>query len=249
MNQNLNPLLSEKLRNSLNIPGYIDKYNIIVMGDAKVGKTTVLNNLMEIKVKPFFRVIDNEINTKDILENITLEYIPAKKEKYLFKIWNYCYISEKSLINDFMAKADAFIIIYSVTDKESFENIEKWIKQARNNANCKNVSFFIIGNKFNLENKIQVGEGEIIRLEKQLNCKFFRISSVSVNDELNKIFSEILYDIVNVNYSEMDTDELTSDNEKRNKRGKCNICFCILFFIIIIFLGIIIYLKFIKKKI
>ena len=154
MNQYLNPSLSQKLRERLHIPGYIDKYNIIVMGDAKVGKTTLLNNLMKIKVKPFFRIIDNEINNKDILENITLEYIPSKKEKYLFKIWNYCHISDKNLNNDFMTKADAFIIIYSVTDKKSFENIEMWIKQAKINVSCKNVSFFIIGNKFNQENKI-----------------------------------------------------------------------------------------------
>ena len=226
MNEDINSPLTTRKRYSLGLPAYNDKYNIIIMGDEKVGKTTLLKNLMELKFKPYFRIIGNDAINKDI-KNVSLEYTPNENEIYLIKIWNYCHISDKQLINDFMSKADAFVIIYSVTDKKSFDNIDKWVNEAENNTTCKNVSFYIVGNKFDLENKIQVGEGEILKLEKKTKYKFFRMTSLS-SEELDKTFNIIFSDVVNVNYSEMESEE--SDSEEGNKKSKkCCKCKCNIF--------------------
>ena len=209
-----------------NYSSYSDKFNIIMMGEEGVGKTDLLKNLCKKKFNNFKSIlIDNEyekssnidINKDKVIEKISLEYTSEDKY-YLIKIWNYCYISDTNLINDFMKKADAFIIVYSVVDKNSFNNIEKWISEAKNKTTSKNIQFFLIGNNCQNLNKRQVGIDEIKQFAEKDNYKYFEISSFNIKD-LENSFNEIFLDIINTTYSDTDF-ESTEENDKR----KCCCC-------------------------
>ena len=209
-----------------NYSSYTDKFNIIMMGEEGVGKTDLLKNLCKKKFNNFKSIlIDNEyekssnidINKDKVIEKISLEYTSEDKY-YLIKIWNYCYISDTNLINDFMKKADAFIIVYSVVDKNSFNNIEKWISEAKNKTTSKNIQFFLIGNNCQNLNKRQVGIDEIKQFAEKDNYKYFEISSFNIKD-LENSFNEIFLDIINTTYSDTDF-ESTEENDKR----KCCCC-------------------------
>ena len=209
-----------------NYSSYSDKFNIIMMGEEGVGKTDLLKNLCKKKFNNFKSIlIDNDyekssnidINKDKVIEKISLEYTSEDKY-YLIKIWNYCYISDTNLINDFMKKADAFIIVYSVVDKNSFNNIEKWISEAKNKTTSKNIQFFLIGNNCQNLNKRQVGIDEIKQFAEKDNYKYFEISSFNIKD-LENSFNEIFLDIINTTYSDTDF-ESTEENDKR----KCCCC-------------------------
>ena len=209
-----------------NYSSYTDKFNIIMMGEEGVGKTDLLKNLCKKKFNNFKSIlIDNDyekssnidINKDKVIEKISLEYTSEDKY-YLIKIWNYCYISDTNLINDFMKKADAFIIVYSVVDKNSFNNIEKWISEAKNKTTSKNIQFFLIGNNCQNLNKRQVGIDEIKQFAEKDNYKYFEISSFNIKD-LENSFNEIFLDIINTTYSDTDF-ESTEENDKR----KCCCC-------------------------
>ena len=210
-----------------NYSSYTDKFNIIMMGEEGVGKTDLLKNLCKKKFNNFKSIlIDNDyekssnidINKDKVIEKISLEYTSEDKY-YLIKIWNYCYISDNTnLINDFMKKADAFIIVYSVVDKNSFNNIEKWISEAKNKTTSKNIQFFLIGNNCQNLNKRQVGIDEIKQFAEKDNYKYFEISSFNIK-ELENSFNEIFLDIINTTYSDTDF-ESTEENDKR----KCCCC-------------------------
>ena len=228
------PLLIKDAK-SKKYTSYTDKFNIIMMGEEGVGKTDILKQLSKKKFDKFNNIfLDNEYenNTnllqqngkQDILEKISLEYTSEDKY-YLIKIWNYCYISDIQLINDFMKKADAFIIVYSVIDKKSFNNLEKWITEAKNKTTSKNIQFFIIGNNCEKINERQVGIDEIKQFVEKDNYKFFEISSINKKD-LEDAFNEIFSDIINMVYSYSDISDL--DEDKKNKKccdclEKCNI--------------------------
>ena len=209
-----------------NYSSYTDKFNIIMMGEEGVGKNDLLKNLCKKKFNNFKSIlIDNDyekssnidINKDKVIEKISLEYTSEDKY-YLIKIWNYCYISDTNLINDFMKKADAFIIVYSVVDKNSFNNIEKWISEAKNKTTSKNIQFFLIGNNCQNLNKRQVGIDEIKQFAEKDNYKYFEISSFNIKD-LENSFNEIFLDIINTTYSDTDF-ESTEENDKR----KCCCC-------------------------
>ena len=125
-----------------------------------------------------------------------------------------------------MKKADAFIIVYSVIDKQSFNNLEKWITEAKNKTSSKNIQFFIIGNNCEKINERQVGIDEIKQFVEKDNYKFFEISSINKKD-LEDSFNEIFSDIINMVYSYSDISDF--DEDKKNK--KCCQCIkkCIIF--------------------
>ena len=198
------------------------------MGETGVGKTEILKNLSK-STNNKFKIInqdnDYQSNTKsdfnnNIIERISLEFTSEEKE-YLIKIWNYCYISDTRLINDFMHKADAFIIVYSIVDKKFFINIQNWINEARNKTASKKIKFFIIGNKSDKINERQVGVDEIRQFSEKDNFKFFEISSLNNND-LKECFNDIFLDIININYTDTEYSQLSTVEEKRKK----NICSC-----------------------
>ena len=217
---------------------YTDKFNIIMMGEEGVGKTDILKTLSKKKYSKFKNIyLDNNNDEKnpnliqqninsDILQKISLEYTSEDKN-YLIKIWNYCYISDIQLINDFMKKADAFIIVYSVIDKKSFNNLERWITEAKNKTSSKKIQFFIIGNNCEKINERQVGVDEIKQFVEKDNYKFFEISSSFHKKDLEESFNEIFSDVINTTYSESDYSEFEVD--RKNK--KCCDCFknCFIF--------------------
>ena len=223
------PLLNKEVK-SKNYSSYTDKFNIIMMGEEGVGKTDILKNLSKKKYNKFkniyidnnyennFNLIKQNIN-QDILEKISLEY-NSEDKNFLIKIWNYCYISDTQLINDFMKKADAFIIVYSVKDKKSFNNIERWITEAKNKTSSKKIQFFILGNNCDEINERQVGIDEIKQFVEKDNYKFFEISSTNKED-LEESFNEIFSDVINTVYSDSDFSEL--EVERKNKRC-CECC-------------------------
>jgi len=220
-------LLNNEEKN-INYLTYTDKFNIIIMGERGVGKTEILKNLSKINSSKFKIItpenvnITNEFNdNNNIIEGISLEFTSEEKE-YLIKIWNYCYISDTRLINDFMHKADAFIIVYSIIDKNSFNNIQNWIKEAKNKTSSKKIKIYIIGNKSDQINERQVGVDELRQFCEKDNFKFFEISSIN-NIDITECFNDIFFEIININYTDTEYSQLSSVEENKNKRC-CSCC-------------------------
>ena len=220
-------LLNNEEKN-INCLTYTDKFNIIIMGERGVGKTEILKNLSKINSSKFKIItpenvnITNEFNdNNNIIEGISLEFTSEEKE-YLIKIWNYCYISDTRLINDFMHKADAFIIVYSIIDKNSFNNIQNWIKEAKNKTSSKKIKIYIIGNKSDQINERQVGVDELRQFCEKDNFKFFEISSLN-NIDIKECFNDIFFEIININYTDTEYSQLSSVEENKNKRC-CSCC-------------------------
>ena len=220
-------LLNNEEKN-INYLTYTDKFNIIIMGERGVGKTEILKNLSKINSSKFKIITPENVNiTNDfndninIIEGISLEFTSEEKE-YLIKIWNYCYISDTRLINDFMHKADAFIIVYSIIDKNSFNNIQNWIKDAKNKTSSKKIKIYIIGNKSDQINERQVGVDELRQFCEKDNFKFFEISSLN-NIDITECFNDIFFEIININYTDTEYSQLSSVEENKNKRC-CSCC-------------------------
>ena len=220
-------LLNNEEKN-INYLTYTDKFNIIIMGERGVGKTEILKNLSKINSSKFKIITPENVNIKNdfndnnnIIEGISLEFTSEEKE-YLIKIWNYCYISDNRLINDFMHKADAFIIVYSIIDKNSFNNIQNWIKEAKNKTSSKKIKIYIIGNKSDQINERQVGVDELRQFCEKDNFKFFEISSLN-NIDIKECFNDIFFEVVNINYTDTEYSQLSSVEENKNKRC-CSCC-------------------------
>ena len=121
-----------------------------------------------------------------------------------------------------MHKADAFIIVYSIIDKKSFNNLQNWINEAKNKTSSKKIKFFIVGNKSDKINERQIGVDEVRQFCEKDNFKFFEISSINKKD-LEECFSDIFLDMININYTDTEYSQFSSSEEKK-KKNCCSCC-------------------------
>ena len=143
--------------------------NLLALGNSNVGKTCYLIRNTENKFKPSFLTIGFNTLIKRIELNdgkkVNVKYIDTSgQERY------------HSLATNFIKKADGIILMYDITDRDSFKTISKWWKDILDNKE-KDFPVILVGNKIDLEDERQVQreEGEIIA--KEFNFKFFEVSN------------------------------------------------------------------------
>lgn len=105
----------------------------------------------------------------------------------------------------YMRNADAALIVYDVTDRNTFEDVEKWLKDLDRSSGTEDANVYLIGNKTDLVEKREVTEAEGKAMAAKINAKFFELS----NDQPN-LFAAIL--------SELSDDVLQSRQESSEKK-------------------------------
>ena len=123
-------------------------------------------------------------------------------------------------------KEVVLIIIYDVTNKESFDRINFWVKTINDNTDSdKKISRIIVGNKIDLENERQIPKEEGEKMAEAYSLKYFETSAkenIGINDFM-KIF---IKDIVNEkekpnNEKNNGTIQLDNPNENGAKNWLC----------------------------
>jgi Ras homolog enriched in brain len=84
---------------------------------------------------------------------------------------------------------DAFVLVYSVTNRKSFELIPVIYEKIVNTVGTEKVPFIIVGNKCELEKQRIVTELEGKQLALKLGSVFLEVSAKR-NYQINSIFSE-----------------------------------------------------------
>ena len=113
-------------------------YNIILVGDAAVGKTSIIQRTIHNK---FSATYENTVG-------VDFEYKQINKSSKL-KIWDTsCEEKYKSLISSYVRNASSIIIVYDVASKTSFDNVSKWISFIKTIKNC---NMILCANKIDLE--------------------------------------------------------------------------------------------------
>ena len=163
------------------------KYNLAIyfFGDTKVGKTQIIDKL-----------INNE-STESIppkLLNVSYKTINLEKENLIMNInLEICdFIGDSSFSNYikiFPRKSGIFILVYDVTNENSFNNLSKWLEITYNYREKRTI--VIIGNKNDLieEKKISTEKGK--NFAKDINALFFETSAIN-NENIENIFIEII---------------------------------------------------------
>ena len=91
--------------------------------------------------------------------------------------------------------ADGFIICYSVTDRESFENIESFLLKIMD-SNIKRPKIAILGNKNDLHDQRQVSVSEGLNFAKELNALFYEASAQNPMIDFRQVLHELRKSIV-----------------------------------------------------
>ena len=119
------------------------KLKIIVVGDTNVGKTSILNRKNNNIFNPTFTTT----------LGVDFYYISVRKNNTDIKIYVWDTAGQEkfaNLINVYFRDLDGAMVIYDITNRNSFDNIEKWIEKI-NMFNKTSVPIIIVGTKTDIE--------------------------------------------------------------------------------------------------
>ena len=192
-----------------------EEITIILLGEAYVGKTCLINKLVK---NEFSENNDNTIGVNLIKKIITL-----KNKKIELTIWDTAGQEKFSVIPEKMLfSSDGFIIVYDVTDKTSFENISKWMKKIKDII--KHPKIIIFGNKNDLNTCREVEKKEGEALASKYKVKFYETSAkngTNLNEGLEALLFEILEDAENIGRKRRNSYKLKDDRNKEDKKSNC----------------------------
>ena len=165
------------------------EFKIVLVGNSSVGKTSIYN-----------RFVLNEFSNS-YKSTITAEsksrYI--KIDKYLFaklNIWDTMGSEAyRALTRQFYRGAHAAIVIFDLTEQNTFNDVKKWIKDIKNYGE-KNVEIIIVGNKLDLIEQRTVEKSQAINYCRENGGYKYIEASAKDGTNVLKIFEELTFDLV-----------------------------------------------------
>ena len=160
---------------------------VILLGDSNVGKTSLIMRYIKNEFKnSFISTIGFEIASKIIKKgkkNICLKIIDTGgQEKF------HC------LTKSFFNSADGIIFVFDLTNKQSFENLKNWLKEAE--SYTEDFEYILVGNKKDLINSIEVNQESLKDNDLFNGTKYFEVSA-KTGENIEECFEELTDLILN----------------------------------------------------
>lgn len=168
---------------------YFRNFSVVITGDTLVGKTDILNRLLGKGYKGLIevgeysekRIIDTKTNGKLL---ISYSKCPSGEsyEKYNENLYKF---------------GEGFIIVFDITDKSTFDCIDKYVNLIKEKSN--KVSLIaLIGNKIDLMNKMKINDDDIYQKTQEIKKLFpskkvfFRTISAKSGDGIEELEIDII---------------------------------------------------------
>lgn len=159
---------------------------VIFIGDSNVGKTCIIkrctsNEFLE-NATPTLSSNYSLISIKTAESNIRIQFWDtAGDEKY------------RSIVPMFYRGSQAAVIVYSIDDRKTFQDIDYFIESLKANLDFDSLALFLIANKLDLEDRtVTALEGE--EKAKSINATFMEVSAKNgenISEFVNMIAIEI----------------------------------------------------------
>jgi Ras-related protein Rab-21 len=164
----------------------INHYKVVLLGEGRVGKTSILS-----------RYVDNKYDSKSpstlqasylekhvIIENETNrrycnhEPNQSRREAYL-SIWDTAGQERfHSLGPIYYRDARGAVLVYDITDRSSFDRVRKWNKELRKIVGeSDKICIIIVGNKIDLQHQRAVDEDEVRNYANSVGASFMEVSA------------------------------------------------------------------------
>lgn len=185
------------------------KYKIVMIGDTSVGKTSIVNKVLEREddnpsptVGGSNSNISRKIRGKIVQLNI---WDTAGQDRY------------KSLVPMYVKDTSLAILVFDITNRETFENLPNWVEsiQSRSPTTMKTL---IVGNKIDMADR-KVSEEEAVRYQEEIHSISYFETSATRGDNIESLISFIFNSDVLTPQAQANT--LKIDPKQSNEEKKC----------------------------
>jgi len=163
-------------------------FKLLLIGDSGVGKSCLLcrfadDTYMESYISTIG--VDFKIRTID-LDGKTVKlqiWDTAGQERF------------RTITSSYYRGAHGIIIVYDISDRESFDNVKQWLNEIDRYA-CENVNKLLVGNKCDMDSKRQVDFEEAKAFADERSIPFLETSAKD-STNVEKAFIQMASDIKN----------------------------------------------------
>ncbi len=120
-------------------------FKIVLIGDSAVGKSQLLLRYTKNQFK-------NKAASTIGMEFATQQVIIDENTSVRAQIWDTAGQERyRAITNAYYRQAIGVLLVYDITKRVSFENLERWLTEVREHADSK-VQIILVGNKSDLQN-------------------------------------------------------------------------------------------------
>lgn len=179
---------NSKPKNEINSPDKI-VYNmkIILLGESSVGKTSILSRYINNQFEEAHKctvALENKSHTVQVTQNTYAKlsiWDTAGQEKF------------RTLTRQYYTDAQGVILVFDLSNQESFNKLDSWINELNNNASP-NIAISIIGNKSDLMRGVH--EDDINKFIDNGKYLYQEVSAKTGNN-ISIAFEELIEEIIN----------------------------------------------------
>ncbi|TYH68990.1 hypothetical protein ES332_D05G026400v1 [Gossypium tomentosum] len=185
---------------------------LVLLGDVGTGKTSLVLRFVKGQFSDFQ---ESTIGAAFFTQVLSLNEATVK-----FDIWDTAGQERyHSLAPMYYRGAAAAIVVYDITNSESFERAKKWVQELQRRGNP-NLIMFLVANKVDLEEKRAVGneEGEVYAKENGLT---FMETSAKTAQNVSELFYEIAKRLAKAAPSRTGGMKLHSQRQESGRRLFC----------------------------
>jgi len=186
-------------------------YRVVLVGIGGVGKSCLTIQF----------IADRFVEDYDpTLEDSYRKQVTVDSDEYLLDIFDTAGQEDFSAVRDqYMRTGDGFLCVYSVTLRNSFDEVEHFHEHILRVKDLDNeVPFVLVGNKCDLENDRKVTKEEGESLSKKLKCVFLEASAktkVNVHEAFHALVREI------TSYQKTHKPKTGSTTKEKPKKSGC----------------------------
>ena len=162
-------------------------FKMILIGDSGVGKSNILS-----------RYINNsfsETTRSTVGVELSAKVEEINNTKIKIQIWDTAGQERyKSITKTYYKGAKGALIVYDITNKESFKNVDKWINDLKESGDD-DVSILIVGNKCDLEASREVTTDEVKKkaeLYKMAYCETSALKGENIDNAFRTLIKIVV---------------------------------------------------------
>ena len=161
------------------------KCKVVLIGKSGVGKTSIISRYTTNVFKESLMTTPGANFTTKQVE------FPQYKKTIKFEIWDTAGQERyRSLAKVFYNNASACILVYDITNKDTFDDlINYWVPEIKENT-PKDIILALAGNKSDKYDKTEVSEEEGKSLAKEIKSIYMR-TSAKLNSSIDELFNAI----------------------------------------------------------
>jgi Ras-related protein Rab-11A len=201
-------------------------FKVVLIGDSGVGKTNILSRYIK---------DDFSIETKNTVGvEFGSKIIKFKENTIKIQIWDTAGQERyRSITNAYYKGAKGAMVVYDISKRYTFDNIDKWISELKNSGD-EDVNILLVGNKCDLEDQREITKEEAEKKAENFKCAFIETSAmqaVNIEKAFNMLVENVSKKFVNKeNNTVKNLDDIkgtaivlnNNENKNENEEDKTN---------------------------